>query len=123
MGISTETLGQLIRDLSDLRSELRELGNDAHSIELATERLVRERWPKTDERFWPAHLTLARCAYCDGTGLVIHRNVKNRLGGVVDEGVPCRCPQGSKFLPKAVNPEADFQQAGKVQKPLKRFGR
>lgn len=123
MGITTETLGQLVRDLCDLRAELRSLGNDPASVELATERLVRDRWPKVDERLWPVHLTLARCAYCDGTGLVIHRNLKNRLGVLVDEGTPCRCPLGSRFLPKAINPDADFQQAGKVQKPMKRFGR
>lgn len=121
------SLGALVNDVAETRAELRRQGASQEAIDAATERLVRHHWEPLvpDQRFWPtALLTLGTCAYCDGTGLVIHRDVKNRLGHVVDEGVPCRCSRGARFLPPV--PEGDdFQQAGKTPKPkaMSRFGR
>jgi hypothetical protein len=116
------SLGSIIVAVCQMRQDMRGAGASELEIEKATERSVRASWPTVDERMWPAWMTLARCAYCDGTGLVIHRNVKNRLGLIVDEGTPCRCPQGQKFLPK-MKSEADFQEAGKVSKPKRNFSR
>ena len=116
------SLGQIIAAICQMRVDMRSAGASELEITKATERSVRSSWPTKPEQEWPAWMTLARCAYCDGTGLVIHRNVTNKLGLIVDEGTPCRCPHGQKFLPK-VKSETDFQQAGKVSKPKRSFSR
>lgn len=122
MGIATDTLGQLVRDLSEMRAELRELGSDDQAIRLATERLVRQRWPFARE--WKFV-----CQRCDDYGLEMACCPGDRTCGrdkahlPHEFGVPCWCSAGAKFQKRALNPEADFQQAGKVQKPMKRFGR
>lgn len=117
------SLGDIVAAIVELRADMRGAGATEPAIAQATERTVRASWPSVDERLWPALMTLARCAYCDGTGLVIHRNVKNRLGVIVDEGTPCRCPLGNRFLPK-VKSDADFAEAGKVKKSkgFQKFG-
>ncbi len=117
------SLGSIVHSIAVLRADMRERAASPAEIEAATERVVRANWPVKDEREWPVWMTLARCAYCDGTGLVIHRGVRNRLGVVVDEGTPCRCALGVKFSPKPQTSE-DFESASKTKrsKPMKRFG-
>lgn len=121
------SLGNLIADLAALRAELRTQGASEQEIATQTERVVRHYWePKVPhERFWPDHHLRAVCAYCDGTGLVLHRGVRNRLGLIVDEGEPCRCPLGMRFL-KAPKSESDHTGAGKTPtkaRPFSRLGR
>lgn len=120
------SLGKLIVDVAETRDELRRQGASVAAIDAATERIVRHYWePLVPDRFtWPAWMLIPKCAYCDGTGLVIHRLVKNRLGCLVNEGQPCRCPLGTRFL-APVRPDSDHTQAGKTSKPktLSRFGR
>lgn len=104
-------------EVADMRRELRSSGATPEEIAAATEKMVRHYLEPLvpDERFWPVHLTLARCAYCNGTGLVIHRNVENKLKCTIDDGTPCRCPLGARFLPK-IQEAGDHLQAGKVKK-------
>lgn len=116
------SLGDIINAVFELRSDMRAAGATTAEIEKATERSVRSAWPSTPIDEWPGWAQALRCAYCDGTGLVIHRNVKNRLGVLVDEGTPCRCPLGAKFLPPAPKDD-DFQEAGKTTKPKRGFSR
>lgn len=119
-------LGRLVLDVYEVRTSLRMQGATEQDIEATTLRMVRERWEPLvpSERFWPAHHLAPKCGYCDGTGLMMARNVTNRLGIVVDEGAPCRCPKGARFEPKAVR-NADHTAAGKTpkQNTLSRFGR
>lgn len=122
MGIATETLGQLVGDLCDVRAELRANGADREAIDLATERLVKSRWPMG--RTWKY-----LCEGCADYGLEMGFCPGDRTCGRDKQhlphafGRPCWCSAGAKFKRRETNPDADFQQAGKVQKPLKRFGR
>lgn len=111
-------------DVAAARSEWRTDGLNPAQIEDATERLVRDKLRDfvPDERFWPVQYTLPRCAYCDGCGLVLRRNVRNKLGLMVDVGEPCRCPKGMRFYPKESRHD-DYTSAGKVQKQPARFGK
>jgi hypothetical protein len=117
-------LSNLVNDLCELRAELRKQGASAQELATQTEQLVRHYWQPhvVDERFWPDWATRHVCAYCDGTGLVVHRHITNRLGVTVDEGSPCRCPLGARFT-KAPMSEADHAQAGKTPKPTKPWQR
>lgn len=109
-------LSQLVNAVYQTRAELRASGADDRAVDLATEKLVRAYWGPLvpDERDWPGWFSAPRCAYCDGTGLVIRR-VVNRLRILVDEGVPCRCPKGARFLPP-IPREDDHISAGKTPK-------
>lgn len=120
------SLGQLIVDVAEVRDELRKQSATVEAIDAATERIVRHYWEPLvpPRRAWPPWMTIPLCAYCDGTGLVIHRHVRNRLGCFVNEGEPCRCPLGQRFLAGPTT-APDHTQAGKTPKPkqLSRFGR
>lgn len=125
--MSLPKLSALIPALCELRTELRSQGASQQEIDLQTERLVRHFWEPyaVDERFWPDWARRAVCQYCDGTGLVVHRHVTNRLGLPVDEGVPCRCGLGARFL-KREPIEPDHTGAGKTPtkpRPFTRLGR
>jgi hypothetical protein len=95
-------LAQMVRDVLEVRTELRAQGASPIELAAATERVVRDAWEPlcVPERQWPVTALLAKCAYCDGTGLVIRHNVKNKLNVIVDEGTPCRCSRGARFEPK-----------------------
>ena len=76
--------------------------------------------------FWPKGRTWRYlCGACRDTGLVIHERVTNRLGVVVDEGVPCHCGKGQRFRDRPRRGAEDFTAAGKVSKPsgFTRFSR
>lgn len=114
----TTHLSKLVAHVCEARAELRAQGASDRVLAEATERLVRDAWAPLvrPEQEWPGWLSAPRCAYCDGTGLTVRRGVTNRLGVVVDEGEPCRCPLGARFLPK-LQTEVDHTAAGKTPKP------
>jgi len=119
------TLYKVFPEVSELRQTMRAEGRTEPEITAATEQMVRHHLEPhvPPMHTWPEHLVLAKCAYCDGTGLVIHRNVVDRNGVLIDQGNPCRCPKGDKFLPQTPK-QADHRQAGKTPKPdFKQFGK
>lgn len=122
---TTPRLSALVDGLYQARREWREQGLDARQIQAATEKLVRTYWEPlvAHEDTWPEWASAPKCAYCDGSGLVIRR-VINRLKIEVSEGVPCRCPKGLRFLPP-IPKDDDFTQAGKTpaKKGWSRAGR
>lgn len=122
--MNSQRLSKLVAHVCEVRMELRSQDASETVIAQATERVVRDAWEPLvpDQRFWPVQHTLARCVYCDGTGLMLRFNVKNRLGLMVTEGEPCRCPKGARFIEKPKGTD-DHTAAGKVQKPMTRFGR
>lgn len=116
--ITEMRLKKMAIELYEVRAELRLQGASEAAIRTASEDMVRTAWEPLvpPEKDWPGYFRVPRCAYCDGTGLVLRFNVRNRLGVDVTEGSPCRCPLGVRFLPKPK--DQDFTDAGKsVQKP------
>lgn len=122
--MNTKRLERLVAQVCEVREELRRQEATPVVIEAATERLVRDAWEPLvpPASSWPWFHSLPRCARCDGTGLEILRDVRNRLGVVVDEGRPCHCPRGVRFMPK-LETEADHTQAGKTSKPARSWSR
>lgn len=122
MGSATDTLGQLVRDLCEMRAELRSNGADARAVELATERVVRQRFPSVRE--WKY-----LCQQCQDYGLETAECPGDRTCGRDKPhlphafGRPCWCSAGARFKKREADPEVDFQQAGKVQRKPSRFGR
>ena len=96
----------------NLRQQMREDGATEAECARALEKIIRANWPVTDEKDWPYFHRLPRCIKCDGYGLVI-RTVTNRLGCVVEEGTPCTCQAGTRYLERPKS-EADFTAAGKT---------
>lgn len=118
------TAYRIFADVGDMRTEMRGSGHNQPEIDAATERMVRHHLepevPPLVE--WPAWLDVPRCAYCDGTGLILRR-VVNRLGYLVDQGTPCKCAKGARFLSKQTASQ-DYTDAGKMPKKApSRFGR
>ncbi len=104
-----------------LRREMRESGSTPAECDRALEKILRANWPVRLLEEWPEKYLRPVCLACDGTGLII-RTVVNRLGLTVDEGTPCRCIAGDKFLKKST-PDKDFTQAGKEPTKPKGFRR
>lgn len=109
---SDRHLAEAFKHAMQLRIEMREQGASEQDCRLAMEKILRANWPSPPESNWPYWARLPRCLHCNGYGLVI-RVVVNRLGCTVEEGTPCSCQQGARYLdkPKA---EADFTAAGKT---------
>lgn len=105
-------LATAFRHAMQLRYEMKEQGSSERDCALAMEKILRANWPVPPEEEWPWHARLPRCMHCNGYGLVM-RTVVNRLKCTVEEGTPCSCQQGARYLekPKA---EADFTAAGKT---------
>lgn len=119
-------LWKLFPQLGDTRAEWRAQGCSEAEIAANTERLVRHELEALvpPEAEWPEALRRPRCAWCQGTGLVLHFRVRDRLGIVTTQGTPCRCTQGVRYLPKAAAAAEDFTAAGKTPKTQPtRFGR
>ena len=95
-----------------LRHEMRENGASEAECTKAIENILRANWPVPPESEWPWHARLPRCMHCNGYGLVI-RTVVNRLKCTVEEGTPCTCQAGARYLEKPKQ-EADFTAAGKT---------
>jgi hypothetical protein len=114
-------LAETFREAMKMRAAMKAQGASEQSCTEAMARSLKAAWPWRPESEWPYFHRLPRCIHCDGYGLVI-RTVINRLGCRVDEGTPCTCREGARYLekPKA---EQDFTQAGKVSKPMTRMGR
>lgn len=110
-----QQLSRAFKQAIQLRHEMRANGASEADCTRAIEKILRANWPVTSELDWPWHARLPRCIHCNGYGLVM-RTVVNRLHCTVEEGTPCTCQQGARYLdkPKA---EADFTAAGKTAKP------
>jgi hypothetical protein len=106
------TLGKIVMEASAAYHEQIAAGVDRATAIDGLERTIRDHWPYSRE--WKY-----LCPRCDDTGLVL-RTVTNRLGCVVDEGHPCSCALGARFIPKPKRSD-DFTAATKVTKPT-RFG-
>ena len=115
--MSHPKLRDVVQAVIEVRAECRAEGLSDEVIAARTEQVVRHYWAPfvASEDQWPGWAQAPRCAYCDGTGLVILLNVRDRLGQLVDEGRPCRCPKGIRFLPKTSRDE-DHTHAGKTPK-------
>ena len=109
------TLYKIFPEVGDMRAAMRADGSSEADIATATEQMVRHHLEPLAAPMneWPEYMLLPKCGYCDGTGLVIHRNVLDKHGVKVDSGHPCRCTKGAKFLPPT-NQGADFKAAGKT---------
>jgi len=126
MSVFLNEIKKLFGPVADARAAWRADGMNEREIAKATERMVRHHLDPLTAPLeqWPEWMLRGRCAYCDGTGLVIHKGVTNRLRIEVDEGFPCSCPLGARFIDRQP-PTPDHTQAGKVTKPkvFSRFGR
>jgi len=114
-------LSEAFRHAMQLRREMRERGATETECRTAVERILRANWPVPPEHEWPWHTRLPRCMHCNGYGLVI-RTVVNRLKCTVEEGTPCTCQQGARYLDKP-KMDADFTAAGKAPAKPKGFTR
>ena len=108
------SLGDIIKAVFDLRSDMRSAGADESEIEKATERSVRSAWP-------PGREWKYLCQNCRDYGLEMlecpgdatcGRDKQHRPH---DFGRPCWCDAGAKFRAR-LKSEEDFQQAGKTPK-------
>jgi hypothetical protein len=108
-------LANAFKQAMTLREQMREDGATEAQCAVALEKIIRANWPIRPESEWPEQYRQPRCGACDGYGLVI-KSVVNRLGVQVEEGTPCSCYAGLKFLDKS-KADQDFTQAGKTSKP------
>lgn len=112
------SLGTVVMQAVDIASRMKADGATDGERFAVVESVLRQFWPYARE--WKY-----LCESCRDLGLVIQPNVLNRLGCLVDEGVPCHCSAGARFRERPRGGDDDFTQAGKVAKPkgFTRFGR
>ena len=110
------TLGAVVMEAVKLATAMKADGASNEMRFRVIETTLREFWPKARE--WKF-----LCEQCSDTGLVIRRDVMNRLGCKVNEGVPCVCSHGSRFTGRPKGSGDDFTNAGKVKKPQRGFTR